>query len=69
MKREQKPIDKVTVKNLDMVLKTCDIQLSKNLLDKIIDIVELIEERGDQVTIESICELQDEWEQLKELKS
>jgi hypothetical protein len=33
------------------------------LIDKIIDLVELIEEKGDEVNIKDISQLQAEWEQ------
>ena len=43
---DHKSIDKVTTTNLDLALRLCDIFLSKDTVDIIIDIVELIEEKG-----------------------
>jgi uncharacterized protein YnzC (UPF0291/DUF896 family) len=57
----RQPIDLVTVKNLDMALRMCKIEISETILDKVIDLVELIENKGDDVTIKDICELQAEW--------
>lgn len=54
-------IDKVTVTNLDIALRMCNIQLDKTLIDRIIDLVELIEDKGDDTSIKDICELQNEW--------
>jgi hypothetical protein len=51
-------INKVTVTNLDIALRMCGIEISKSIIDKIIDLVELLEEKGDLVTIEDICKLQ-----------
>jgi hypothetical protein len=60
--RADKPlINKVTVTNLDIALRMCSIQIDKPLIDKIIDLVELIEGRGDDVSIKDICGLQEEW--------
>lgn len=60
-KRQVKPIDEVTTNNLQAALKMCDIHIPIQTLDKIIDLVELIEEKGDAVTIGDIFELQEEW--------
>ena len=60
-KREIKPIDKVTVTNLDLALRTANINVSKHILDKVIDLVELLEEKGDDTSIRDICKLQSEW--------
>lgn len=60
-KTETKPIDRVTVTNLDIALRMCDINIDKKLLDKIIDVVELIEQKGDNVSIKDTCELQRSW--------
>ncbi len=60
-KREIKPIDKVTVTNLDLALRTANIDVSKHILDKAIDLVELLEEKGDDTSIRDICKLQSEW--------
>ena len=39
----------------------CNIDLPKTLTDKIIDLVELIEEKGDETTMQDIFDLQQEW--------
>lgn len=58
-------IDNVTVTNLDIALRMCQIQINKSLLDKIIDLVELIEDKGDETSIADVCELQEIWKQNK----
>jgi len=55
-------IDKVTVVNLDLSLRMCNIRFNPNLINKIIDLVELIEEKGDDVSIKDILCLQAQWE-------
>ena len=54
-------IDNVTVTNLDIALRMCNIQIAPELLDKIIDLVELIEVKGDDVSIKDVLSLQEEW--------
>ena len=68
-KQPEKPIDAVTVTNLGMALRMCDIEINPAILDKVIDVVELIEDKGDQVTIEDICILQRNWRLTAELNS
>lgn len=58
---EKLPIDKVTTKNLDIALRMVGIQLDINIIDKVIDLVELIENKGDDVTIKDIISLQQTW--------
>jgi len=60
-KRHSRLIDKVTVTNLDIALRMCNIRLDKTLIDKIIDLVELIEDNGDDTSIRDICQLQGDW--------
>ena len=55
------PIDKVTTKILDIALRMVGIQLDVNIIDKVIDLVELIENKGDDVTIKDIVSLQQTW--------
>ena len=62
MKITERLIDKVTTTNLDIALRMCNIQIHKSIVDKIIDLVELIEDKGDDVSIKDICELQGSWE-------
>jgi hypothetical protein len=61
-KKEEKSIDKVTVDRLDVVLRMCNIHLSKVIIDRVIDCVELIEQKGGGVTLEDAIDLQAEWE-------
>ena len=63
MAKTEKPINKVTTQILGVALRMCEIRYESNqYLDKIIDVIELIEEKGDQVSIMDICKLQVEWE-------
>lgn len=55
------PIDNVTTDRLDMALRMCGIELPIQMLDKIIDLVELIEENGGQVTLDDVKELKEDW--------
>lgn len=50
----KKTIDNVTVENLDIALKMADICLDKDDIDKIIEIVEILEEKGNNFTINDI---------------
>jgi len=54
-------IDKVNTTNLDIALRMCGYQLDKSLIDRIIDLVELIEDKGDDASIRDVCKLQAEW--------
>lgn len=69
MNKLEQPIDKVTTTNLDIALRMCNIEINKKILDKIIDIVELIEEKGDEVNIKDICQLQSEWKDIAKLSN
>ena len=60
--KKEKPIDKVTSQYLKMGLKMAGINLSYETIDMIIDIVELIEDKGGNVSISDICELIDKAE-------
>lgn len=62
MIHEKQSIDNVTTKILDKALRMCNIEINYQILDKIIDLVELIEIKGDLVSIKNICNLQEEWE-------
>ncbi len=63
MEQKKRPIDNVTVDNLDIALRMCKIQIDKSILDRIIDLVELIEEKADETSISDVCKLQEEWKQ------
>ena len=54
-------IDKVTTTNLDIAIRMVGYQLDMALIDRIIDLVELIEDKGDDASIKDICKLQSEW--------
>lgn len=54
-------IDRVTTTNLDIALRMVGISFDLNTIDKIIDLVELIENNGDSTSISDICKLQSEW--------
>ena len=57
----KKRIDKVTVSRLDMVLRMVGIQLSRELIDRIIDAVELIETKGGKTSLKDVCKMESEW--------
>lgn len=57
-----KRIDKVTTERLDKVLRLCNIQIHTTLLDKIIDVVELIEDKGGKTSLKDISKLEVEWQ-------
>ena len=61
-KVEEKPIDKVTTTMLDCALRMCGYNIEPKVLDNIMDVVELLEEKGGQTSIEDICVLQAQWE-------
>ena len=63
---EKLPIDKVTTENLDIALRMVGIQLDVNIIDKVIDLVELIENKGDDVTIKDVVSLQQTWSRHSE---
>ena len=58
---EKRPIDKVTTRNLDIALRMVGIQLDISIIDKVIDLVELIENKGDDVSIKDVVSLQQTW--------
>lgn len=57
--------DRVTADVLDVALRMCHIQIHKSILEKIIDLIELIEQKGDEVSIKDISELKNYWEKSK----
>ena len=60
-----KSIDKVTTERLEMAFKMVGIQLSTPTIDTIIDIVELLEEKGGATNLADIAKLQEAWEMNK----
>ena len=65
--KTEKQIDKVTVTNLDLAFRMVGITFDHKTIDIIIDLVELIEEKGDKASIKDICELQASWQSLNGL--
>ena len=61
MTTNKKPIDKVTTDYLDIALRMVGISLDLKLVDQIIDLVELIEEKGGDASISDITELKSHW--------
>jgi hypothetical protein len=53
--------NKVTVNNLDATLRMCSIEFHTILLERIIDVVYLIQDKGDKVNIEDVVKLQIDW--------
>lgn len=60
-KKKNRPIDRVTVTNLDIALRMCNFKLDRVLIDRIICLVRLIEDKGDKLRKMDICKLQAEW--------
>jgi len=54
-------IDKVTVTNLDLAFRMVGISCDKETVDKIIDLVELIESKGDDTSMKDVIELKGDW--------
>lgn len=59
---QEKKIDQVTSKLLDMALRMVGIQIDLDTLGKILDLVELLEDKGELASIMDIVKLQVEWE-------
>ena len=62
-------IDKVTTELLDIALRACSIAIPIDIVDKIIDVVELLEDKGDKTTIKDITKLQQEWKRSNNINS
>ena len=58
----KKSIDNVTTINLDLALRMVGIKMDIQTIDIIIDLVELLEEKGDDTSMRDICKLQAVWE-------
>lgn len=61
LNNKQKPIDKVTTDSLDVALRCVDIRVNIHILDKIIDVIELLEEKGNNTTIDDLTNLKMQW--------
>ena len=59
---ETTSIDKVTTERLELALRIVGILLATKTVDKIIDLVELIEEKGGDTDLKDIAKLQEAWE-------
>jgi hypothetical protein len=57
------PFNEVTVERLELALRMCEIRMDKVLIDKIIDLVELIAEKGGETTLKDVVELQQAWKE------
>lgn len=58
---ETKPIDKVTTRHLEIALRLTGIYIDKSILDRVIDMVELLEDKGGGATIYDIVDLKKKW--------
>jgi len=61
VKRKPSAIDYVTVEQLDLALRMCNIEISKTIIDKIIDLVQLIGEKKGEATTKDVINLQSQW--------
>lgn len=53
--------NKLNATNLDLALRMVGITFDLKVINKIIDLVELIQNKGNETNIKDICELQNEW--------
>jgi hypothetical protein len=53
--------ENVTTKRLDVALRMCGIELDVNLIDRIIDVVEMVGEKGGNVTLDDAIKLRHDW--------
>ena len=58
---ELKPIDRVTTDLLSKATRMMGIYTHEGILDRIIDLVELIEHKGDSTTLYDLSKLEKEW--------
>ena len=59
---EKGRINKVTTDRLDGALRMVGLGLNIDLVDKIIDLVEIIEDKGGNTSLDDVLKLQAEWE-------
>lgn len=52
----------LTVVSLDLACRMVGISLSTSTISKIIDLVQLIEAKGSETTIQDVCRVQASWE-------
>ncbi len=60
---EFKPIDKVTTEDLKKATTMVGIHIPGDVLDKIIDLVELLEQHGDRTSLKDLSDLQKIWDE------
>lgn len=65
MATRKRPIEKITVEILYVALRMADIKINKELLDKIIDIIELLEIKGGKTNTKDMCQLKAKWKESK----
>jgi hypothetical protein len=61
-KKKKPSIDRVSTTTLDIALRSVGYKLDMELIDKIIDLVELLEVKGDNTSLADICKLEAVWE-------
>ena len=61
---KKKSIDKVTVSRLKNCLRIIGVDLPDEVIDKTIDLVELIEKKGGKTSLKHISKLEAEWSKL-----
>jgi len=52
---------KTTPEMLDVALRTCNVQIDKKLLQLVLLLVEELEVKGDQMTIEDVLKTKKKW--------
>lgn len=57
-----KPIDKVTTSLLGMTLRAVGMRIPEEILDKVLDVVEMLEDTGEHTPLEAIASLRAAWE-------
>lgn len=68
VKSQAKDIDNVTTDRLHNVLRILDINIPVKVVDRIIDVVELIEQKAGAVSLDDIKNLEEEWERSSSVK-
>lgn len=56
-----KPTKKVDVKILDLAARAADLIVDESTIGKIIDLIDLIESKGDQASLKDIASIQRKW--------
>jgi hypothetical protein len=58
---KKRPIDKVTVGLLDTALRLVDIEIHEEILSRVLDVVKLLEKKGNRAHVEDMTKLQALW--------